>query len=462
MVPFVFGFVLASAACLPGPGEALEAPLLRDHVQLTFDRDFVKAGESYFSPDARWVIFQAVPVPPEGERPSAHYSMYVAPVQRDAESRITGLGPAILISPPGSAATCGWFHPAEPGVAIMGCTWVEPSNAEVPGYQRAGSRYAWSFPREMDIYRVSFDDRTEPSTEAVKTFSIPAASVARLVTADGYSAECSYSPDGRYVLYAQVDPAKEGKPDADLWILDTHTGINHLIVAAPGYDGGPFFSPSGRSIVYRSDRRGDDRLQVFLADLEFDQTGAPRVTREVAITDNDDVNWAPYFHPSGKFLVFTSSAAGHMNYEVLAVALDPSGAEPTPPGKRARRRVTFASGFDGLPAFTPDGSWMIWTSQRGSEGADGSIARGSSQLWAARVATPDEAAWTAPLSRDQAIAIARDAALTELGAEAEGLSWDATPFGRSWTVQGLMGGTSRVRFAVDPLGLTRELGLGND
>ncbi len=39
MVHFVLGFVLACAACLQGPGEALETPLLRDHVQLTFDRD---------------------------------------------------------------------------------------------------------------------------------------------------------------------------------------------------------------------------------------------------------------------------------------------------------------------------------------------------------------------------------------------------------------------------------------
>ncbi|MCC6283704.1 MAG: PD40 domain-containing protein [Phycisphaerales bacterium] len=461
MVPFVLGFTLAAASPV-GPGETLEAPLLRDHVQLTFDRDFVKAGESYFSPNARWVIFQAVPVPPGGERPNPHYSMYAAPVQRNAQGHIVGLGRAILLSPPGSAATCGWFHPTEPGVAIMGCTWVEPSNAEAPGYQRAGSRYAWSFPREMDIFRVSFDPAVTPSAEAATTFSIPPEHVQRLVSTDGYSAECSYSPDGRYVLYAQVNPEAEGKPDADIWMLDTRTGRNHLVVAAPGYDGGPFFSPDGRSIVYRSDRRGDDRLQVFLAELEFDESGTPRVAREIPLTDNDDVNWAPYFHPSGKFLVFTSSAAGHMNYEVFSLALDAPGAETTPPARRARRRVTFAEGFDGLPAFSPDGSWMIWTSQRGSEGADGSIAHGSSQLWAARVAEPDEGAWTAPLTREQAIAIARETALAELGAEAEGLSWDAAPFGRSWTVQGLLGGTSKVRYAVDPLGLTHALGLGND
>ena len=41
------------------------------------------------------------------------------------------------------------------------------------------------------------------------------------------------------------------------------------IVQAKGYDGGPFFSPDGKRICYRSDRHGDNMLQIFVADLAF-------------------------------------------------------------------------------------------------------------------------------------------------------------------------------------------------
>ena len=77
----------------------------------------------------------------------------------------------------------------------------------------------------------------------------------------GYTAECSWSPDGRSILYAQVDPEKSealGRPDADLFIYDEKLKTHTPLVIAEGYDGGPFFSPDGRWICYRSERRGDN------------------------------------------------------------------------------------------------------------------------------------------------------------------------------------------------------------
>jgi hypothetical protein len=40
-----------------------EAPVLTHHVQLTFPDRFSKAGESYFSPDDRTIVFQAIEQP---------------------------------------------------------------------------------------------------------------------------------------------------------------------------------------------------------------------------------------------------------------------------------------------------------------------------------------------------------------------------------------------------------------
>ncbi|MFM8874135.1 MAG: hypothetical protein ACKOJI_12465, partial [Phycisphaerales bacterium] len=43
-----------------------EAPVLSNHRQLTFPDRFVKAGESYFSPDDRRIVFQAIERPTDG------------------------------------------------------------------------------------------------------------------------------------------------------------------------------------------------------------------------------------------------------------------------------------------------------------------------------------------------------------------------------------------------------------
>jgi Tol biopolymer transport system component len=164
-----------------------------------------------------------------------------------------------------------------------------------------------------------------------------------------------------------------GRPDADLWIYDHQTKEPTLLVEADGYDGGPFFSPDDKWICYRSDRRGDNQLQLFAAELAFDESGRPTgIVREVALTDNKDVNWAPYWHPSGEYWIFTSSAYSHLNYEVLAIEFAPD----KPLDKLKTFRVTDANGFDGLSVFSPDGRHMMWTSQRG--------AGASSQLWIAR------------------------------------------------------------------------------
>jgi Tol biopolymer transport system component len=198
------------------------------------------------------------------------------------------------------------------------------------------------------------------------------------------------------------EAARRGDPDIFVW--DTQTKQNVTLVKAPGYDGGPFFSPDGRWICYRSDRRGDNNLQLFIGELAFDDASDPkRITglkREIQITDDAEVvNWAPFWHPSGEYLVYASSAVAHFNYEVFAI--DVSGwtkpGMPLPSTPAPRVRITHASGFDGLPAFSTDGQYMLITSQRG--GRFGSEERPTSQLWLARVASKPDFSKPEPLPR---------------------------------------------------------------
>ncbi|MFN0134171.1 MAG: TolB family protein [Phycisphaerales bacterium] len=367
----------------------LEAGVLSDHVQLTRRDQFTKAGEAYFSPDGSWIVFQAVPVPKAGSDPEPFYSMYVAKLTRDAAGRINGTETPILISPPGSANTCGWFHPTRAGVVLFGSTIEAPKTDQKGGFQVGQRKYVWLFPEETEVCERFVPEIGGATAAGLWADDRRVSMVMPLFSRPEYDAECSYSADGRFVLYAHVRPKKTAeRADADIWVYDTRTGRHHAIVVADGYDGGPFFSPDGKRICYRSDRKLNDQLQLFVADLKFDGEGVPvGIEREYQITDNTAVNWAPFFHPSGKFLVYGTSQVSHQNYEVFAIELDEAKLAADGPVRKVSAalngaRITSADGADVLPVFDAKGEWMMWTGQRGpiAEGEQ----RSSSQLWVAR------------------------------------------------------------------------------
>jgi hypothetical protein len=437
----------ASAQDQPLDWRALEAPLLYGHIQLTSRDQFVKAGEAYFSPDGKWIIFQAVPVPEQGKDPDPFYSMYVAELTLTEGGAPTGIKAPILISPPGSANTCGWFHPADEGRVIFGSTLTAPLLEDKPGFKVGTNKYAWSFPEETEVVsrtvgpivvpawtkgladlreqlpqlkqhlaqtEARIDERSgagegtpvqlralrddlvaqiescEQALRDMEAADPKAAADAEhpvpVFSRSDYDAECSYSADGRLILYSHVGTRNpDGSADADIWVYDTKTAQHHALVEAQGYDGGPFFSPDGKYITYRCDRKGDNKLQLFVSKLKWGADGAPAgIEWERALTDNEHVNWCPYWHPSGNFLVYATSEIGHHNYEVYAAEVSEAfltGEQA--PADVPRARVTSAGGADVLPAFSPKGDWMMWTAQRGPmvEGES----KPSSQLWLARV-----------------------------------------------------------------------------
>lgn len=338
--------------------KTLEEGILANHVQLTFPERFVKAGEAYFSPDDKRIIFQAVELPAAGKEPDPFYAMFVADVVRSDAGAITGIANIRRVSPPGSANTCGWFDPTDPMTILFASTIGAPSEGEAPGYQRGTGRYKWMFPPEMRIVLGDLKkiDAGAPWDEALQT-----------LVGDGkaYAAEGAFSPDGKWLIYSDLATGQ-----GDLWVMNRQNGERTRIVAAPGYDGGPFFSPDGKRICYRSDRTGTNLLQIYVADLAFDARGhITGIAAEHQVTRNAHVNWAPFFHPSGQFVVFASSAIGHMNYEVFAVdagVVDRDGVPQVRYGTNLRR-VTHADGADVLPVFSHDGKSMMWTGQRGTD-----------------------------------------------------------------------------------------------
>src|SRR5262249_29435663 len=100
---------------------------------------------------------------------------------------------------------------------------------------------------------------------------------------------------------------------------------------------------------FRADRHQNDLLQLFVMNAD----GAD----ERQLTNNEDVNWGPYWHPNGRTIAFATSVHGHRNYEIYLMNIDT--------GRTAR--LTFHDGFDGLPVSWPDGKGLMWTSKRGPD-----------------------------------------------------------------------------------------------
>lgn len=295
------------------PSEA-ESRWFRNVRQLTFEsQGFKKAGEAYFSPDAKRICFQAVPH--DGE----DYQIYVMNLDGSGLKRVsTGVG----------ATTCAYFHPD--GKRLLFAANHLDTRAVAPPEARAGGRsYSWSFYPGMDLFEYTFET----------------GELRRLTDAPGYDAEGAYSPDGRHIVFCSM---RDG--DQEIYICDADGSNPRRITNARGYDGGPFFSPDGQRIVYRSDRKGDGNLQIFTNNLRGDD--------ERPLTGNDVLHWCPFWHPSGKWLIFTRGVHppdARPSYDLYLLRVEDGHTI----------RVTDDPAFDGLPVFSPDGSKLMWTSRRG-------------------------------------------------------------------------------------------------
>jgi Tol biopolymer transport system component len=298
----------------------LEARHLTNIRQVTFG--LARAGEGYFSPDGRSIIFQATPhVPPSifhHPRPDEDgYQIFSGALEEDAPVRMVSTGKG--------RCTCPYFHPGGKSI-LFASTHLSPSTeaepVKGPAYSRT-ARYRWEFPPTMDIFSADLEG----------------SNLRRLTDAPGYDAEASYSPDGSQIVFTSF---RDG--DAEIYIMDADGRNPRRITHAKGYDGGPFFSPDGKRIIYRSDRKANDLLQVYVNNFGG--------TAERALTDNDFVNWGPYWYRDSRHIIYATSKHGHTNYELYLMDVD----------TRSEERITYHEGFDGLPVFSPDGKRLMWTS----------------------------------------------------------------------------------------------------
>lgn len=319
-----WSFILLSSLFLP----MLQGsePFLKDIQQITFsDMGFEKAGEAYFSPDSKTIIFQAVP------KGKLDYQIYTLEIGEKIPT---------LVSTGKGACTCAFFRPD--GKKIIFASSHSSPFLEEKKESPVEGKYVWELTPYMNIYEANLDG----------------SDLKQLTFGEAYHAECAYSSDGSEIVYASNETGS-----MNLYIMNADgSHVRQITHTDYSYNGGPFFSPDDSQIIFRSDRFCPDFLQIFLVN---------RKGEEKQLTDNGAVNWAPYWHPNGKIIAYTTSLHGHHRYELYLQNVET--------GKEVR--LTDSPSFDGLPVFNREGNLLLWTSKRGDDG--------SSQVFLATFVMPD-------------------------------------------------------------------------
>jgi Tol biopolymer transport system component len=300
-----------------------ESACLKNIKQLT--HDFLRAGEGYFSPDGKQIIYQAEE---KGENP--FYQIFVQDLATGKYRRV---------SPGVGRTTCAFFHPDGKRI-LFASSHLDPDAKKHQADEfkqreadkKAGvrRRYQWDFDPYMDIFEANLDG----------------SELRPLTTSKGYDAEGAYSADGKRIAFCSQ---RDG--DLQLWIMDADGKNARKLTNAPGcYNGGPFLSPDGKRVIFRADRKKKEYLQIHV--INADGTG------ERQLTDTEGVNWGPYWHPDGKHVIYSgadhSNPMARPNYDLWLMNVD----------TRAKVRITHAPGADVLPVFSADGKKLMWTSTR--------------------------------------------------------------------------------------------------
>ena len=333
-----------SQAAEPGkPADAataapsIESQFLSNMRQVT--SGFTKAGEGYFSPDGKQVVYQAV------STDYPFYQIYTQPLQAAGEP----FPKPKLISTGRGRTTCAYFSPDGKKI-LFASSHLDPDMSKVEEAERkqqaedakAGRRrrYEWPFDPATDIFEVS----------------VEGGPLRRLTDAPGYDAEGAYSRDGSTVVICST---RDGDPD--LYVMKSDGSDVRQLTNEPGYDGGPFQSPDGKWVCYRTDRKKAEHLQIHVIGIDG--------KHDTAVTDDpNSVFWAPYWHPTEPYLIWTgadhSDPTARPNYDLWLMKYEIKEGE-FKPGKRWR--VTDHPTGDVLPVFSPDGKQLMWTSNRTPE-----------------------------------------------------------------------------------------------
>ncbi|HEY6348253.1 MAG TPA: hypothetical protein VI636_02475 [Candidatus Angelobacter sp.] len=303
---------------------------LRNVRQLTFGG---QNAEAYFSLDDRHLIFQH-----QGNGVSCD-QIYTIPVDtpdgKPARPKLVSTGKG--------RTTCSYFFPAGDRILFSS---THAASAECPPKPDYSHGYVWPIYDTYQIYTAKPDG----------------SDLRQISHAPGYNAESTITRDGKKIVFTST---RNG--DIDIYTMNADGSHVRQLTHELGYDGGPFWSYDGKKIVYRAEHpktpqeiadykdllsRGLIRpgnLEIWVMDADG--------SHKRQVTHNGAANFAPFFLPDGKRIIFASNMADPKNgrdFDLYIINEDGSGLE----------RITFYPDFDAFPMFSSDGKKLVWASNR--------------------------------------------------------------------------------------------------
>lgn len=149
------------------------------------------------------------------------------------------------------------------------------------------------------------------------------------------------APNGKWLAYV------EQAEDINIWRYEIGSEPNTPLrfAASSRAEHSPALSPDGKKLAFVSDRSGEDGIWVADAD------GSNLINLISAECD------APRFSPDGKRLAFAAKNAGDKNSSIFVASVE--GGEP--------RRLTDGSARDDYPAWSADGRFLYFRSNRNGD-----------------------------------------------------------------------------------------------
>jgi Tol biopolymer transport system component len=247
-----------------------------------------------------------------------------------------------LVSTGTGRTTCAYYTQGDEWIVYASTHEASPECPPTPDMSRG---YVWPIYEGYEIYRVRPDG----------------SELENITNMNRYDAEATVSPTEDLIVFTSM---RNG--DLDIYTMNIDGSNVVQLTDEIGYDGGPFFSPDGSKIVYRARHPQDpqeiedyqsllaqgmirpSKLEIFVMDVDG--------SNKTRITDLGVAAFAPFFHPSGEKIIFSTNYGdpSGREFDLWMVDLDGSNLE----------QITFTEGFDGFPMWSPDGSTFVFCSNR--------------------------------------------------------------------------------------------------
>ena len=299
--------------------------------QLTFGGD---NAEAYFSFDNTRFVFQATNKKWNTECDQIYYSNVDVFSQH-------------LLSTGKGRTTCSYFLPGDTTI-LYASTHLGSAVCPPKPAARADHKYVWPVYNSFDIFIADLKGNI----------------IKQLTNSPGYDAEATVSPLGNKIVFTST---RNG--DIDLYTMNIDGSNMKQVTHELGYDGGAFFSADGKKLLFRASRPGtEEEIKVYkdlLAQGLVMPTDMELFTCNVdgsdmkQITHLGGANWAPYYSPDGKKIIFSSNhiSKGY-HFNLWMCNLDGTDV----------MQITYDNVFDAFPVFSRDGKKLIWSSNRNNGG----------------------------------------------------------------------------------------------